>query len=143
MLPCFLSGARSKHCFPFTQGDGCQHWYQRGRFSGCPVCFLPKIHSIFPSPPHLSLASLPFQVLSSLTQVGEESGTSRRWSGRLYTSAKYPLLYWRKGRHTHKKRVGQRGGGENEKRLVESGHETKIALRFNFSFISISKKWLF
>lgn len=107
-----------------------------------PSLFLSKNPFYFPLSPHLP-ASLPLQVLSSLTQVGEESGTSRRWSGRLYTGAKYPLLYWRMGRHTHKKRVGQKGGGEDGQRLGESGHKTKIALCFNFLLNLRFRKWLF
>lgn len=71
--------------------------------------------------PPLPLSSFPpfASPLSSLTQVGEESGTSRRRSGRLYTGAKYPLLYWRMGRRKNKKKkgVGQKGEGRMGKDL--------------------------
>lgn len=132
MLPCFLSGTtRSKHCFPFTQGDGCQHWYQRGRFSGCPVCFFPKIHSISPSPPTSLLPSLCKSFLASHRLARSQARVVGGAGG--FILVPNTLCYtggW-VGTHTQK-RVGQKGGGEDGQRLVESGHKTKIALCFNF-----------
>lgn len=52
-----------------------------------------------PLPPHHSPPSFPLVIpLSNFTQVGGESGTSRRRSVMLYIGANYPLLYWRMGK---------------------------------------------
>lgn len=121
MLPCFSSGtATSKRCFPPRAGRRMPTLVPEGSIFRLPS-LLPSENPFYDPlsvlPPHhhhhlsLAPASLPVLVHSSLTQVGEESGTSRRRSRRLYTGAKYPLLYWRMGRH--KKRVGQKGGGED------------------------------
>lgn len=64
-------------------------------------------------PHHLSFSlSSPFaSPLSSFTQVGGESGTSRRRSAVLYTGASYPLLYGRMGEGEKEWGKKKKGGG--------------------------------
>lgn len=84
------------------------------------LCLFPSKYpfSLFPSP---SSSSLPLaSPLSSFTQFGRESGTSRRRRLMLYTGANYPLLYGRMGRG--RKSGAKRGGeGRKEARLVGGG----------------------
>lgn len=123
-LPCFSSGATmSKRCFPSRRETDVNTGTKEVDFQAAQFVSFQKSILFSPLPPPLSLSSSPpfASPLSSLTQVGEKSGTSRRRSGRLYTGAKYPLLYWRMGRH--KKRSGTKGVGEDGQRLVDSGHK--------------------
>lgn len=135
MLPCFSSGTTtSKRCFPPHAGRRMPTLVPEGSIFRLPSLFPSENPFYFPlssaPPPNLSLppASLPVLVLSSLMQVGEESGTSRQRSRRLYTGARYPLLYWRMGRHK-KKEWGKKGEGR-----MEGVHTTKNNQVLNFPF---------